>query len=125
MTNRGPFDVIDQGWDGPWYRVRTERFEASFLPGQGEDLAAVCDVDVEVRLADDGSRWHATIFTHAEVGRLMDKWARTGEALAGRFFWCSDGLIVRDPGIDSMTQVIAGLIDSDEFAQIFQRIDEE
>jgi hypothetical protein len=55
----------------------------------------------------------------------MDKWAQSGEALAGRFFWCSDGLIVRDPGVDSMTQVIAGLLDSDEFAQIFQRIDEE
>lgn len=39
-----------------------------------------------------------------------------------RYFWVSDGLIVRDPGIDSMTGVIAGLIENGEFSEIFQRV---
>jgi hypothetical protein len=43
--------------------------------------------------------------------------------LGGRYFWCSDGLIVREPGIESMTQVIAGLLDSGEFSQILRRLD--
>ncbi len=65
------------------------------------------------------------MFTVAEVERLMDKGVQTGEDLGGRYFWCSDGLIVREPGIDNMTQVIAGLLDSGEFEQVLQRLDDE
>jgi len=114
-------EPIERGWDEPWYRVRMKGFEASFLPGEGEDLDEVCNVDVFVTL-EDGSRWAATVFTVAEVGRLMKLWAGTDEALGGRYFWVSDGLIVRDPGIDSMTDVIAGLIESSEFSEIFQLV---
>ncbi|MEU5461868.1 hypothetical protein ACH4KU_24495 [Streptomyces althioticus] len=125
MTNSAQPGATEQGWDEPWYRVRTDRFVASFLPGAGEDLDAVCNVDVKVRLVDGGSRWSATVFTVAEVERLMDKGVQTGEDLGGRYFWCSDGLIVREPGIDNMTQVIAGLLDSGEFEQVLQRLDDE
>jgi hypothetical protein len=98
-----------------------EGFEASFLPSDGEDLDEVCNVDVLVTL-ENGSRWTATVFTVVEVERLMKLWAGTDEALGGRYFWVSDGLIVRDPGIDSMTGVIAGLIENGEFSEIFQRV---
>ena len=124
MTNNAPTQAAGQRWDGPWYRVRTDTFEASFLPSAGEDLAAVCNVDVEVRLTD-GSRWSATVFTVAEVERVMEKWSQTGEAMGGRYFWCSDGLIVRDPGVDNMTQVITGLLDAGEFDEVFQRLGDE
>lgn len=50
----------DAGWDGPDHRVLAGGFEALFLP--------------------DGSRWSATIFTLAEVDRLMKRWEETGEA---------------------------------------------
>ncbi|MET8805913.1 hypothetical protein [Streptomyces sp. NPDC004546] len=33
-------------WDGPWYRVHTEQFEAASLPSAGEDLESVDNVDV-------------------------------------------------------------------------------
>ncbi|MYS80036.1 hypothetical protein [Embleya scabrispora] len=115
---------VERGWDGPFYRVRRDAFEASFLPNPDEDLGSVCNVDVEVRLMD-GSRWSATVFTLAEVDRLMKSWAASGEALDGRYFWCSDGLIVRDPGIESMSGVIAGLLDSGEFSQVLQRLDDD
>ncbi|SCF88159.1 hypothetical protein [Streptomyces sp. Ncost-T10-10d] len=116
--------AVEQGWDEPWYRVRTEAFEASFLPSPDEDLGSICNVDVFVNL-QDGSRWTATVFTLAEVERLMDVWAESGEALGGRYFWVSDGLIVRDPGVDSVTQVIAGLIETDEFSTVFQRLEDD
>lgn len=117
-------EVVEQGWDAPWYRVRTEAFEASFLPSPDEDLDSVCNVDVFVDL-QDGSRWTATVFTVAEVERLMEVWAESGEALGGRYFWVSDGLIVRDPGVNSMSQVIAGLIETDEFSTVFQRLEDD
>ncbi|MCX5077764.1 hypothetical protein OG321_35440 [Streptomyces sp. NBC_00424] len=122
--NMSATEAVGQGWDEPWYRVRTEAFEASFLPSPDEDLNSVCNVDVFVDL-QDGSRWTATLFTVAEVERLMDVWAESGEALGGRFFWVSDGLIVRDPGVNSMSQVIAGLIETDEFSTVFQRIEDD
>ncbi|MEU3732599.1 hypothetical protein AB0E81_24790 [Streptomyces sp. NPDC033538] len=110
-------------WDGAWYRVRTEQFEAAFLPNAGEDLEAVDNVDVFVDLKD-GSRWRATIITLAQVETLMKRWATSGEALGGRYFWCSDGLIVRDAGIDNMTQVLTGLIETGEFRQTLQRLED-
>ncbi|MGW2181839.1 hypothetical protein ACWCXX_27840 [Streptomyces sp. NPDC001732] len=124
MRQSMPAGSVEKGWDKPWYRVRAEAFEASFLPNEGEDLEAVCDVDVLVTLKD-GSRWSATMFTVAQVERLMKLWEGSDEALGGRYFWFSDGLIVRDPGIDSMTDVIAGLIENDEFSDIFQRLPDE
>ncbi|MDY0812669.1 hypothetical protein [Kitasatospora purpeofusca] len=124
MTSTGT-EGVQSGWDEPWYRVRTDRFQASFLPDAGEPLDTVCNVDVEVRLTSDGSRWSATVFTLAEVERIMQRWSRTGEAQGGRYFACSDGLIVRDRGIENMTQVLAGLLDDGDFTQVLQRLDDE
>ncbi|MEU3740061.1 hypothetical protein AB0E78_23705 [Streptomyces sp. NPDC032198] len=121
MSHSTLSEPVERGWDEPWYRVRMEDFQASFLPSDGEDLDEVCNVDVFVTLKD-GSRWTATVFTLVEVERLMKLWAGTDEALEGWYFWVSDGLIVRDPGIDSMTDVIAGLIAKGEFSEIFQRV---
>ncbi|MEU4144680.1 hypothetical protein [Streptomyces parvulus] len=114
-------EPIERGWDEPWYGVRMEDFQASFLPSDGEDLDELCNVDVFVALKD-GSCWTATVFTVAEVERLLKLWEGSDEALGGRYFWVSDGLIVRDPGVDSMTDVIAGLIENGEFSEIFQRV---
>ncbi|MBT2530315.1 hypothetical protein J7E91_34435 [Streptomyces sp. ISL-99] len=112
----------EEGWDAPYYRVRAEGFEALFLPGPDEVLDEVCNVDVEVHLPD-GSRWSATIFTLAEVDRLMKQWEETGEAADGQCFWCSDGLIVRAPGIQGTVTVIANLLGSGEFDGAFHRLD--
>ena len=121
MSHSTSSEPIERGWDEPWYRVRMEGFEALFLPSDGEGLDEVCNVDVFVTLEDE-SRWTATVFTVAEVERLMKLWAGTDEALGSRYFWVSDGLIVRDPGIDSMTDVIVGLIENGEFSEIFQPV---
>lgn len=110
-------------WDGSWYRVHTEHFEAAFLPNAGEDLESVDNVDVFVDL-NDGSRWSATLITLAQVEILMRRWAASGESLGGRYFWSPGGLIVRDAGISNMTQVLAGLIETGEFTQVLHRLDD-
>jgi len=114
---------MDAEWEGAYYHVRAGALEMYFLPGPDEALDEVCHVDVEVHLTD-GSRWSATLFTVAEVQRLMDDWARRGEAPAGQYFWCADGLIVNRPGIGSMAEVVTGLLDSGEFRQVFGRLED-
>ncbi|MFJ4598106.1 DUF4279 domain-containing protein [Kitasatospora sp. NPDC088861] len=126
----GPDDAADDpdrpdaeaGWHGPFYRVRNNDFEIRFLPDPHEDLDDVCNTDAEV-LLPDGSRWGATILTVDEVGRLMNRWDGTGEALGGRYFSCSDGLIVRSPGIAGMVDVIVGLLEAGELQHTFKRLD--
>ncbi len=68
MTDDATSETPEGWWDEPWYRVRTDRFVASFLPSAGEDLDAVCNVNIEVQLTD-GSRWSPTVLTVNEVQR--------------------------------------------------------
>jgi hypothetical protein len=111
----------ETGWDGPYYVVRSEALEVRFLPHPHEALDDVSNIDAEVRLPD-GSRWSATIVTATEVARLMDHWADTGEALGGRYFWCSDGLVVKEPGVMPMAQLLTALLASGELPHILKPI---
>lgn len=89
-------------WDGPFYRVGRDGHEICFVPGAGEDLDELCNVDVWV-IRDDGERWSGTVFTLDEVRRIMD-----GQQQGP--WWCWDGLLVRDAGVASMTRAIDGLV---------------
>ena len=114
--------VRERGWDGPWYRVRTDLFELRVLAARDEDLRALNNVDAEVWLADS-IRWSATILTVGEVQRLMSqRWPETGEYSSGGYWSCPDGLIVRDPGLDSITGVVAELIDKGELTGLLRQI---
>ena len=93
------------------------------LPDPAVALDQVCNVDAEVQLPD-GSRWSATIFTVAEVEQLMARWSETSEALNGRYYWCPDGLIVKEPGIMAMAEVIMGLLDNGDFPHVLQLLDD-
>ncbi|MFE6615893.1 hypothetical protein [Amycolatopsis sp. NPDC057786] len=108
-----PTMVLSHGFDGTCYRIRTTSFDVGYIIGDGEDPEQVANVDVEVRLPD-GSRWSATMFTVAELERLMERWAQTGECGSGSYFWCSDGVIVRKPGVSFMTEVLIGLHDDED-----------
>lgn len=93
------------------------------MVGGDEQPHAVENVDAEVVLSD-GSRWGATIVTVAEVQRLMKRWAGTGECAGGSYFWCSDGVVVRDPGVATMTRVLTALHDADTLRSALHRLAE-
>ncbi|MEV7554676.1 hypothetical protein AB0N89_34090 [Amycolatopsis sp. NPDC089917] len=120
---RSTVTVISQGWDGPYYRVRTQAFDIDFLISPDEDPGRVGNVDAEVRLPDS-SRWSATIFTVAEVERLMARWAETGEHSGGKYFWCHDGLIVGDAGVGSMVQALAAMHEEDILTTVLKHLGE-
>ena len=104
-----------------FYRVQRDGYEICFVPNAGEALEDVCNVDMWVIFAD-GLRWSGTIFTLAEVQRIMDRWATTGEELGGSFFTCWDGLIVRDAGISAMVRVVDHLVQAGEHETVFRSV---
>ncbi|MFI5560737.1 hypothetical protein ACIA2T_15795 [Amycolatopsis japonica] len=116
--------VLSHSFDGTFYRIRTTSFDLHDLIGDHEDPGQAGNIDVEVRLPD-GSRWSATMFTVAEVERLMEHWAQTGECGSGSYFWCSDGVIVREPGVSFMTEVLIGLHDEDNLTGLLKPLDNE
>jgi hypothetical protein len=101
----------------PFLKASVRDAEITFMLGN-EDAETVEDVDVEVRLGD-GSRWSATCVSLAQVGRIMDRWATTGECLSGSFFQCADLVIIRRPGVPAILEMIEGLLDSGEFRYTF------
>ncbi|MDX3077741.1 hypothetical protein ACIP98_25350 [Streptomyces sp. NPDC088354] len=111
-------------WDGPFYRVKREGYEICFVPGAGEDLEEVCNVDMWLTFPD-GNRWSGTIFTLDEVQRLMDRWKDTGECLDGTYFYCWDELIVSHAGISSMVRVIDDLIVTGDYESALRPIGPE
>ncbi|KUL26112.1 hypothetical protein [Streptomyces regalis] len=94
--------------------VRRDGYEICFVAGAGEDLDEVGDVDMWVTFAD-GQRWSGTVFTLDEARRLMDRWKDAGECLGGRYFYGWDNLMVRDPGIPAMVQVIDDLVATGDY----------
>lgn len=107
----------------PWHKVVNEGFRAMFFVGLDQDPDTACNVDVEIVLPD-GSRWAATLITIAEIRRLMTTWRDRdrGPAFGGRYFWCPDALIVREPGVANMAGVIAMLLRAPDFTDMFRRL---
>jgi hypothetical protein len=115
-------DPPDGFWRGPWYLVRTNRFEAGFLPSPGEDPEIMAKAYVDVMLPD-GSHWSQTISTLAEIESLMRRSAETGEPLNDHHLSFRDGLIVRDAGVKSMTNLLADLLETGEFTERLRRVE--
>ncbi|RSM55885.1 hypothetical protein DMB66_34855, partial [Actinoplanes sp. ATCC 53533] len=76
----------------PYTTITESTFVARFLLDPDADTVdTVANVDAFVDLPD-GSSWALTIFTVAEVGRLLARWKQTGEVANGSYFWVADQL---------------------------------
>ncbi|MFF4649684.1 hypothetical protein [Streptomyces sp. NPDC001380] len=104
--------------------MKRVRYEICFVPGADEDLDEVCNVDMWVTFTD-GNRWSGTVFTLDEVQRIMDHWKGTGECLDGSYFWCWDGLIVREAGIPAMVRVIDDLVATGDYEGVLRSLGPE
>lgn len=62
----------------------------------------------------DGTRRYATFMMLAAVEKAMRRRRETGESLGGRYFWCSDLVIISRPGFRAMADTIRDLIDTGE-----------
>jgi hypothetical protein len=100
-------------FDGTFYRITDPEFEMTIPAWEGYEPDTADEADATITFRD-GSRRYATFMTLDVVQRNMDKNARTGECLGGRYFWCSDLIIVRDAGFEGMASAIRDLISSGE-----------
>jgi hypothetical protein len=91
------------------YVVDEPTFQLRLLLEEGEALDQVCNVDGWIDVPGDGL-WAATFFTLAEVGRLMARWSETGEQAAGAYFVSTDGVILREPGVESILAAARDLV---------------
>ncbi|MGW0807201.1 hypothetical protein [Nonomuraea sp. NPDC002799] len=98
-------------FDGTFHRITDPEFEMKIPAWEGYEPDTADEADATITFRD-GSRRYATFMTLDVVQRTMDKNARTGECLGGRFFWCSDLIIVRGAGFEGMAAAIRDLISS-------------
>ncbi|MEV4347338.1 hypothetical protein AB0J83_23025 [Actinoplanes sp. NPDC049596] len=93
-----------------------------FMLGAGANPATVDNVDAHLYLAD-GSHRYATFFTTEAINRILRKDAQTGETGGGRYFWCSDQVIVPRPGIPAMMEAVDEMIRSGDLTAMCGLVD--
>ncbi|MEU8209747.1 hypothetical protein AB0B85_11165 [Micromonospora sp. NPDC049044] len=110
--------------DGYGHVVESEGAVVQFMLGGGEDPGTVDNVDAHLHLAD-GSHRYATFFTLDAVREILRRHANTGETGGGRYFWCSDQVIVPEPGVAAMVAAVDEMIRSGDIEVMCGRIEEE
>ena len=105
-----------------WDRM-VEGARVHFMPGQGDDPATSENIDAHVYLGD-GAHRYVTFMTTVEIGRVLQRWAQTGEAGGGRYFWCSDLVIVPRPGVEAMVAALGEMIRSGDVDKILSEVED-
>jgi hypothetical protein len=105
-----------------FHTVRRDRFDIVFRLGD-KDPDRTENIDAVVQ--GGGSRWYATFLTVSEVGRIMRRHEASGESLGGRYFVCTDLVIVREPGIQGMADAIVDLAETGDLETFLTRLDDE
>ncbi|MFI7598392.1 hypothetical protein [Actinoplanes sp. NPDC049681] len=94
-----------------------------FMLGGDDTPDTVNNVDAHIYLPD-GSHRYATFFTTEAIDALLRKDAQTGETGGGRYFWCSDQVIVPRPGVPSMMEAVAEMVRSGDITFICGLVDD-
>lgn len=95
-----------------------------FMLGAGDDPETVDNLDAHVYLPD-GTHRYATFLTTDAINRILRKDAQTGETGGGRYFWCSDQVIVPRPGIPAMMAALDEMVQSGDIVHICGEIKED
>ncbi|MFG1688748.1 hypothetical protein ACGFNP_51980 [Nonomuraea sp. NPDC049269] len=113
--------------DGAFYRISEPDFEMLLTRWEGYVPETADEADATITLSD-GTRRSATFMTLGVVSKIMDRWRDTGECLRGQYFWCSDLIVIREPGFDSMIAAVQDMIatgEIDDACGVLPLLDEE
>lgn len=81
-----------------------------------------CNSDVIVKL-QDGTRWIATFFTYKNIQTLVEKNRHSGECLSGKYFWANQMFLIDDISPKTIEGTVKHLLSSNEFAEVFEKIE--
>jgi hypothetical protein len=95
-----------------------------FMIGADDSPDTVDNIDAHIYLVD-GRHLYATFFTTEAINRILRNEAQNGETGGGRYFWCSDQVIVPKPGVPAMMAAIAEMIRSDDIAVMCSLIEDD
>ncbi|MGC4837656.1 hypothetical protein ACLQ3D_24460 [Micromonospora vinacea] len=62
--------------------------------------------------------------TTDEIDRLLQRWAGTGEVGGGRYFWCSDLVIIPRPGVEAMVAALGEMIRSGDLDVMLSMVED-
>ncbi|MGW4792046.1 hypothetical protein ACWEPC_06480 [Nonomuraea sp. NPDC004297] len=113
--------------DGAFYRISKPDFEMLIPRWEGHAPETADQADATITMSD-GTRRSATFMTLGVVSKIMDRWRDTGECLSGRYFWCSDLIIIHEPGFDSMIAAVQDMLatgEIDDACGVLPPLDEE
>ena len=68
---------------------------------------------------EDKSRWVASFFSYKNIQTLTEKNRKTGECQGGSYFWSSNMILIENTSRKHIEDVVAGLIQKDQFEGIF------
>ncbi len=88
-----------------------------WAPGEWNPLNG--NTDVSVTLADD-EVWTATFFTYSNVASLVKENRQNGSGLGGKYFWARNMILVEEISRARIEEVIARLMISGEFYEVFE-----
>lgn len=103
-------------FDGTFYTITDPLFEMTIPAWEGCEPDTASEADATITFPD-GSRRYATFMSLGVIQKIMDKNARTGECLGGRYFWCSDLIIIGDVGFAGMAAAVRDLVESGKIEQ--------
>ncbi|MGW7680171.1 hypothetical protein ACWGID_05490 [Kribbella sp. NPDC054772] len=96
------------------FTIEHPEFRLRLLLEEDEAPETVSNVDGWIDIPGRGS-WAGTFLTVAEVARLMERWRETGENASGAYFVALDGIIVRDPGVESILTAAQDLVATGDY----------
>lgn len=107
-----------------FYRVPGNGWTIELLLEEGESPENVENTDGWVTVHGEG-QWAFTLLTVAELNRLMARWQQTGEYHGGAYFTCPDLVLLRRPGVESLTLAIQDLVSSGGHHGVLMRTSDE
>ncbi len=107
--------------NGAFLVVERDRFTARFPADRCKDLEQLQDQDIYVTVAG-GPTYYVTLMTLGAIDAVLRRWAQTGEAAGGRYFYTTDLIITPRPGITAMIEAIDGLVRDGEISNACQII---
>jgi hypothetical protein len=113
----------DAGETNPRCERLTFRVNFADVSKSLNKLEQLQDQDIYVTVTG-GPTYYVSLMTLDAIDAVLRRWAQSGEAAGGRYFWSTDLVITPRPGITAMIEAIEGLVREGEIDQACQIVPE-